>query len=76
MPSLRFTYGFGRSTQLAALINGVLIAMAAAVVLVEAVQRLREPVPLVSGPVAWAAALGIASLKKGGYSVRPLQDYH
>jgi len=60
LPSLRFTYGFGRSTQLAALINGVLIAMAAAVVLVEALQRLREPVPLVSGPVAWAAAVGIA----------------
>ena len=27
-PSERFTYGFGRSTQLAALINGVLVAMA------------------------------------------------
>ncbi|MEY3963867.1 MAG: hypothetical protein RLZZ106_1122 [Cyanobacteriota bacterium] len=60
LPNLRFTYGFGRSTQLAALINGVLIAMAAAVVLVEALQRLSAPVPLVSGPVAWAAALGIA----------------
>lgn len=34
LPSLSFTDGFGRSTQLAALINGVLIAMAAAVVLV------------------------------------------
>jgi cobalt-zinc-cadmium efflux system protein len=58
-PSERFTYGFGRSTQLAALINGVLIAMAAAVVVVEGLQRLRDPVPLLSGPVAWAAAAGI-----------------
>ena len=59
-PSERFTYGFGRSTQLAALINGVLVAMASAVVVVEAIQRLSDPQPLVSGPVAWAAAAGIA----------------
>ncbi len=58
-PSERFTYGFGRSTQLAALINGVLVAMASAVVVVEAIQRLSDPQPLVSGPVAWAAAAGI-----------------
>jgi len=58
-PSERFTYGFGRSTQLAALINGVLVAMASAVVVV-ALQRLQNPEQLVSGPVAWAAATGIA----------------
>jgi cobalt-zinc-cadmium efflux system protein len=57
-PNERFTYGFGRSTQLAALINGVLVAMASAVVVVEGIQRLQHPEPLVSGPVAWAAALG------------------
>lgn len=59
-PSQRFTYGFGRSTQLASLANAVLILMAAAVVTVEGVKRLVEPVPLTSGPVVWAAALGIA----------------
>jgi cobalt-zinc-cadmium efflux system protein len=55
----RFTYGYGRSTQLASLVNAVLILMAAAVVVVEGLQRLRQPVELVSGPVAWAAAAGI-----------------
>ncbi len=55
----RFTYGFGRSTQLASLLNAVLILMAAAVVIVEGLQRLRSPVEVVSGPVAWAAAAGI-----------------
>ena len=59
-PSQRFTYGWGRSSQLAALINGVLIAMASAVVVVEALQRLLHPQPLATGPVAWAAAAGIA----------------
>ncbi|MEA5416997.1 cation diffusion facilitator family transporter [Synechococcus sp. BA-132 BA5] len=55
----RFTYGFGRSTQLASLMNAALILMAAGVVIVEGVQRLLHPVPVVSGPVAWAAAAGI-----------------
>ena len=55
----RFTYGFGRSTQMASLINGLLILAAGAVVVVEAIQRLVHPVPLTAGPVAWAAAAGI-----------------
>ena len=55
----RFTYGFGRSTQLASLVNAALILMASGVVIVEGVQRLLQPVPVVSGPVAWAAAAGI-----------------
>ena len=55
----RFTYGYGRSTQMASLINGVLIFGAGAVVVVEAIQRLFNPVPLIAGPVAWAAAAGI-----------------
>ncbi len=55
----RFTYGFGRSTQLASLINAGLILMASGVVIVEGLQRLIHPVEVVSGPVAWAAAAGI-----------------
>jgi cobalt-zinc-cadmium efflux system protein len=55
----RFTYGYGRSTQMASLINGVLIFAAGAVVVVEAIQRLFHPVPLIAGPVAGAAAAGI-----------------
>ncbi len=55
----RFTYGLGRSTQLASLGNAALILMASGVLIVEGIQRLAHPVPLVSGPVAWAAAAGI-----------------
>lgn len=55
----RFTYGYGRSTQMASLINGLLIFSAGAVVVVEAIQRLFDPVPLIAGPVVWAAAAGI-----------------
>jgi cobalt-zinc-cadmium efflux system protein len=56
----RFTYGYGRSTQMASLINGLLIFGAGSVVVVEAIERLFTPVPLIAGPVAWAAAAGIA----------------
>ena len=59
-PRGRFTYGYGRSTQIASLINGLLISAAGAVVVVEAIQRLINPVPLIAGPVAWAAAAGLA----------------
>jgi cobalt-zinc-cadmium efflux system protein len=55
----RFTFGYGRSTQLASLVNGVLILMAAAVVVVEGLQRLAHPVAVTAGPVAWAAAVGV-----------------
>ena len=58
-PRGRFTYGYGRSTHLAALINGLLVFAAGAVVVVEAIQRLRAPVPLEADPVAWAALAGI-----------------
>lgn len=58
-PTERFSYGFGRSTQLAAVSNAVLILMASAVVCVEAIQRFGRPEPLVAGPVAWAASAGL-----------------
>ena len=56
----RFTYGYGRSTHLASLLNGLLIFSAGVVVVVEGIQRLFDPVPLVPAPVAWAAGAGIA----------------
>jgi cobalt-zinc-cadmium efflux system protein len=55
----RFTYGYGRSTQIVSLINGMLILTAGLVVVVEACERLVQPVPVIAGPVAWAAAAGI-----------------
>ena len=56
----RFTYGYGRSTHLAALINGMLVFAAGLLVVVEGLDRLQRPEPLVAGPVAVAASAGIA----------------
>ena len=55
----QFTYGYGRSTELAALANALLICAAGLVVMVEALQRLVHPQPVLAGPVAWAAAAGV-----------------
>ena len=55
----RFTYGYGRSTHLAALINGMLV-FAAGLLVVVGLDRLQRPEPLVAGPVAVAASAGIA----------------
>lgn len=55
----RFSYGFGRATQLAALANAVLILIAALLVCVEAFSRFGHPEPLITGPVAWAAIAGL-----------------
>jgi cobalt-zinc-cadmium efflux system protein len=56
----RFTYGYGRSTQMASLVNGMLIFAAGSGVVVMAIERLFNPVPLITAPVAWAAAVGVA----------------
>ena len=58
-PTSRFSYGLGRSTQLAAIANAVLILMASAVLCVESFQRFSNPIPLVTGPIAWAAVAGL-----------------
>lgn len=55
----RYTYGYGRSTQLASLLNAVLILMAAAVVVVEGIQRCFHPLEVQGPPVIAAAACGV-----------------
>jgi cobalt-zinc-cadmium efflux system protein len=58
-PTARFTYGFGRSTILAALTNGVLLLLATGAILLEAVQRLIMPEPVAGVTVMIVAGIGI-----------------
>lgn len=58
-PTLRYTWGFRRSTIYAALANAVLLIAACGGILWEAVHRLREPVP-VAGP--WVIAVAAAGV--------------
>lgn len=55
----RRTYGYKRAEILAALFNGVLLAVVAIWVVVEAVHRLKEPVEVLGGGMLAVAAAGL-----------------
>lgn len=55
----RFTFGLGRSTQMASLTNAVLVLAASGIVVVESIIRIFHPFRVVAVPIAVAAALGI-----------------
>lgn len=53
------TYGYGRARVLAAFVNGLSLLLIAAWIMVEAVQRLREPVPILAEPMLAVALAGL-----------------
>jgi cobalt-zinc-cadmium efflux system protein len=60
------TYGYGKATVLAALANALLLIFACGAIAFEAVRRLAEPAPVMSGLSRKATEMG--SRKKIGYS--------
>jgi cobalt-zinc-cadmium efflux system protein len=58
-PTQRRTYGYKRSSILAALGNAMLLLLAVGAILVEAVRRLLEPQPVPSTTILWVAAVGL-----------------
>jgi cobalt-zinc-cadmium efflux system protein len=59
-PSARFTYGMKRTPILASLANAMLLLVASGAIVLEAVQRLQSPEPVVETTVIWVALAGIA----------------
>ncbi|HEY5707498.1 MAG TPA: cation diffusion facilitator family transporter [Terrimicrobiaceae bacterium] len=59
-PSPRRTYGWKRSTVLAALFNALLLLIGVGAIAWEAIQRFHDPPPVEGTTVIWVAALGIA----------------
>ncbi len=57
--SERRTYGWKRSTVLAALFNALLLLLGVGGILWEAIGRFRDPAPVAGLTVAWVAAVGI-----------------
>lgn len=55
----RFTYGFGRSSIVASLVNAVALLVAVGVIVAEAIQRLQNPAPVATGTVMAVAGAGI-----------------
>jgi cobalt-zinc-cadmium efflux system protein len=60
MPSARHTYGLGRASILAALINGGALMIAVGALAWEAIGRFSAPAHVPSATVLWVALLGIA----------------
>ncbi len=58
--SKRRTYGFGRTTIMASLVNAIVLLIGVGGVAWEAVQRLAHPESTAAGTVIWVAAIGIA----------------
>jgi cobalt-zinc-cadmium efflux system protein len=58
-PTLKFTYGFRRSTILVALLNSILLLVAVGFIIYETVQRLHNPVEINTKSVIFVAAIGI-----------------
>jgi len=58
-PTKRFTFGFGKSTILASLINATILLVVTGGIITEAVQRLREPRPTEGVVIIAVAAAGI-----------------
>jgi cobalt-zinc-cadmium efflux system protein len=59
-PTLRRTYGLGRSSILAALVNAVFLLVAVGGITWEAIRRFGDPAPVAGSAVIWVAAIGIA----------------
>ncbi len=58
-PSARRTYGWGRSTILAALANAMVLLISVGAIAVAAVERLAAPTPVAETTVIWVAGAGI-----------------
>ena len=55
----RFTYGYRKGSVLISLLNAVILLVAVGAILAESIRKLRNPVALDGGAVAWTAGAGI-----------------
>ncbi|WP_205512324.1 cation diffusion facilitator family transporter [Longitalea arenae] len=58
--TMRFTYGYKKTTVLAAFLNALLLLLAIGILGYESVLRLQAPPPVQGTGIAWVAAVGIA----------------
>jgi cobalt-zinc-cadmium efflux system protein len=55
----RFTYGYGRSTILASLINASILLVAIGMIVVESIRKFSNPQPVDGDMIIWVAAVGV-----------------
>lgn len=59
-PTLRFTYGFRRSTIIIALLNTIILLVAVAYIILETIERLSNPAEINANGVIIVASIGVA----------------
>lgn len=55
----RFTYGYGKSTILASLINASILLVAIGMIVIESIQKFTNPQPVDGDMIIWVAAIGV-----------------
>ncbi len=55
----KFTYGYKKGSILISLLNAVILLVAVGAIIVESIHKLRNPVAIDGGAVAWTAGIGI-----------------
>jgi cobalt-zinc-cadmium efflux system protein len=73
-PTAKRTYGWGRSSILAALVNAAVLLIGVGAIGIEAIRRLLDPEPVASGIVIAVAAAGIVI--NGGSALLFMRDRH
>ncbi|HXU94243.1 MAG TPA: cation diffusion facilitator family transporter [Gallionella sp.] len=58
-PNQRHTYGLGRATMMAAMFNALLLLVVVGGIVLEAIDRFAQPVPIQGGTVMLVAAVGV-----------------
>lgn len=58
-PTDSFTYGYRKATIMASAVNAIILYVAVALILIESVEKILNPVPVDGGIVAWVAGIGI-----------------
>jgi cobalt-zinc-cadmium efflux system protein len=71
-PTARRTYGWGRSSILAALVNAAVLLIGAGAIGIEAIRRLLDPEPIATGIVIAVAAAGL--VVNGGSALLFMRD--
>jgi cobalt-zinc-cadmium efflux system protein len=59
-PSARRTYGWGRGSIMAALVNATVLLIGVGAIAMEAIHRFSQPAPVATGIVVWVGLAGIA----------------
>ncbi|MBP1594104.1 MAG: czcD, partial [Bacteroidetes bacterium] len=57
--SPKYTYGYKKSTVLVSLLNAVILLIAVGAILIESIEKIKNPRPVEGSAIAWVAGIGV-----------------